>query len=411
MRYRQKPNGIWVVDYEDDTGTRKRISTGIKTAPQRTPPAEVKAAGREIILGIRSPQQGAAPAGQQARQSDGRLTMSELFDKCEKTVWHPDNARAQATIRSNLKQLRAEIGDVAVQDMTFTRLEDLVGAMKAKGYAPATVKRKLDMVSKALRMATMWTDAKGQPLLGYKPPMPRIAINNMKDRTISRLEEEALFNAVEKRRQEEPDRSWFRFAALIRFLFETGGRLGETLGLSPDNIQEQGGRSYVTFPRYRTKSGKPRTLPMSAAAIKTLSSLMDHLTLDRETGEWRFFGLKKSSAWYMFDQAKADVKRETGMDLSDVTLHTIRHTNLTRLAQGGMDLARLQVWAGHSDPKITAERYLHLIPSDLDRGAAILDSLDNTPETIRHGNGTGPDNVLGTRGAGNSATAGTPTLQ
>jgi hypothetical protein len=59
MRYRQKPNGMWLVDYEDESGTRKRVSTGIKSAPQKQPPADVKAAGREIVLGIRTPQVGA----------------------------------------------------------------------------------------------------------------------------------------------------------------------------------------------------------------------------------------------------------------------------------------------------------------------------------------------------------------
>jgi hypothetical protein len=99
---------------------------------------------------------------------------------------------------------------------------------------------------------------------------------------------------------------------------------------------------------------------------------MDHLTRDRATGEWRFFGFTAQTADKMFRELREDVQRETGMAVADVSIHTIRHTVLTRLARGGMELARLQKWAGHSDPKITAERYLHLMPSDLDGGLDIL---------------------------------------
>jgi integrase len=401
---------MWVIDY-DDNGTRKRISTGIKTPPQKTPPADVKATGREIVLGIRTPQAVAPSVPGQARKRDGRFTVSDLLDKCEKTIWHPDNVRSQRTIRSNVRILREMTGDEAVEDMTFTRLEQLVGDMKARGYQPATVKRKLAMLAKALKMATMWTDEKGQPLLRYKPPLPKIVVNNLKERTITPLEEDALFAAAEKRRQLEPNRQWFRFKAFLTFVFATGGRLGEVLQLGPKNVAQFGQETYVTFPRYRTKSGKPRTLPLTDTAIAALAGLMDHLVLDRETQEWRYFGLTTTTADVMFRQVREDVERETGMDLTGVTIHTIRHTVLTRLAQGGMGLAQLQMWAGHSDPKITAERYLHLMPSDLVGGLSILSATRGTQDAAqardRTRHGTVPNSLPGA----NRATPGTARLQ
>ena len=35
MKLRQKPNGMWLVDFEDEDGNRRRVSTKIKTAPSR----------------------------------------------------------------------------------------------------------------------------------------------------------------------------------------------------------------------------------------------------------------------------------------------------------------------------------------------------------------------------------------
>jgi hypothetical protein len=56
MRYRQKPTACGSSTMRTSHGARKRVSTGIKSAPQKQPPADVKAAGREIVLGIRTPQ-------------------------------------------------------------------------------------------------------------------------------------------------------------------------------------------------------------------------------------------------------------------------------------------------------------------------------------------------------------------
>ena len=411
MRYHQKANGMWVVDFENDAGDRRRVSTGIKSPPARTPPADVRAAGREIILGIRSPKFGPHPAGQQAHRTDGRMTVSELLDRCEKTIWHPDNVRSQTTIRSNVRILNELVGGEAVADMTFTRLERLVGQMKERGYQPATVKRKLAMLARALKMATMWTDDKAVPLLQSKPPLPTIVVNNLKDRIIAPAEEEAIFVALEKRRQREPNRQWFQFRVFLGLLFDTAGRLGESLHLGPPAITRSGDVSYLTFPRYRTKSGKPRTLPLADRSVAALGTLMDHLVLDKETGEWRFFGFTENTASVMFRQLRADVRLETGMDLGDVTLHTIRHTVLTRLARGGMDLARLQQWAGHSTPVITAERYLHLIPSDLVAGLSILSGTLGTSGATYAEDRAKPVIVPSTTPDAKGASPGTVSLQ
>lgn len=380
MKLKQKPSGIWLVEFEGENGERRRVSTGVKTAPQKTAPPEARVKARDIVLGIAQPIQ-AAP--RKTLQGDGRVTMRDLFGRCEKTVWHPDNAKSQGTIRSNIKALTPLIGDVAIQDVTYSRLEDLVAELKAKGYAPATVKRKMDMVSKALRMATKWSDDKGRPLLPYKPTMPEIRVSNVKDRVVSPLEETALFNAVELRRQAEPGRQWFRLRGLLEFLLDTGARLGEAMMTGPTSITVNGQlmdlghrydgteQAFVTWERYRTKNDKPRTVPLTGKAWRALLALVDHLGRDKE-GRWLFFPMTSGTAWYMFDQAREDVKKQTGMDMSDVTIHTLRHTCLTRLAQGGMDVLRLKEWAGHSDIKITAERYTHLKPSDLLGGLAIL---------------------------------------
>lgn len=412
MRLRQKPNGMWLVDFEDEDGKRRRVSTGIKTAPQRTPPPDAKAAAREILLGIRgSSRRKPFSSPKKTRRHDGRLTVSELLDRCLATVWHPDEAKAQPTIRSNVKHLRAAIGNEAVEDITYTRIEEIMLDMKAQGYAPATIKRRLDMLSKALRMATIWTDENKRPLLAAKPQMPSIKIENIKDRVITPEEEEALFLAAERRRQTEPNRQWRKFIGLLRFLFDTGARLGEAMRLTPDDVTEEGNMVYVTFPRYGTKSGKPRTVPLASASVEVLGRLFDDLTVDKKSGKMRFFSFNPSTAWYMFKQLLEDVTEERGFDMENVSMHTIRHTTLTRLARGGMDLGRLQEWAGHSDPKITRERYVHYMPRDLDRGLEILENSNTTTTGMQSRDAITPVNVKGRDIGGIGADLGKRTLQ
>lgn len=50
MKLRQKPNGMWLVDFEDEDGNRRRVSTKIKTAPSRAAPLQTNGAGRAGYL-------------------------------------------------------------------------------------------------------------------------------------------------------------------------------------------------------------------------------------------------------------------------------------------------------------------------------------------------------------------------
>lgn len=380
-----KASGIYYVDLRGHGGGRVSLGTRDRS---------VAVEKRRDIL------KGGTPEPGPSRSPDDGPSMRDLFDRAERTVWK--DHKSQATIRSNVKILSGMIGDEGVRAMTYTRLEKLATELSNIGYAPATVKRKLDAVSKVLSMATRWTDDNGKPILAAKPTMPTITVKNTKDRILSRVEEEAVFNAIELRRRAEPQRQWKRFASLIRFLLDTGGRLGETLTVGPDSLTQidtdQGVVTLVTFARYRTKNDKPRSIPLTDAALDALDALADDLGM--KEGREIFFPFTSATAWYMLKNIRDDLAK-SNIDISDVNLHTLRHTALTRLARGGMDLRRLQLWAGHSDPKITAERYIHTRADDLVGGLDIL-----------NGSVAGsPANVTFREAAAKRAERGTPTLQ
>lgn len=330
--------------------------------------------------------------------------MRELFDRCavDPECW--GKARSQDTIRSNIKLLNKRIGDELVTDMTRNRLKQLVEEMREAGYAPGSIKRKLDMVSKALRMAAEeYEDAAGKPLLLAKPTMPKITVHNLKDRVLKADEELLVFAAIDARELKEPMRQWRRFRMFVRVLIDEGFRRSEALQLGPESVVnlDVDGQPYpfLQLDRYKTKNGKPRLVPCTPA----VRELIPALNAQAHAGRW--FPLD-ASAWYMWDNIRADVK-EMGADIDDVGLHTLRHTCITRLAQGGMELQRLSLWAGHSDVSITAKRYSHIDATDLLRGLGTVptsgDNWNDNPELSAQRNYSVNE--------GNRAEAGTARLQ
>jgi integrase len=61
-----------------------------------------------------------------------------------------------------------------------------------------------------------------------------------------------------------------------------------------------------------------------------------------------------------------------------VSLHTLRHTFISRLVQAGRPLPEVAALAGHRDIKMTL-RYAHLAPSHLRAGIQALEQ-----RTFRH---------------------------
>ncbi|MFN3573604.1 MAG: tyrosine-type recombinase/integrase [Phenylobacterium sp.] len=357
MNLRQKPNGIWMVDYEDETGARRRVSTGLRDK------AEAKKRAREIVMGIDvPPPPGAAPPKPGTSAAKG-VTMREVFDLCctHDGPWTPRAARSQATIKSTIKVLEPLIGAVPVREVSYARLCELQQELLGRGYAPGTVQRKMHMVGKALS----WAVVKG--LLHARPNMPKTLKVDSRKRVLLPHEEALIFDLIETRVAAEPQRPWTRFRHLIRYLLDTGCRLGEALATETTWIGQVQGGPAVTIPAHVTKTRKARTVPLTQRVVETLP----FLRITSQGG--KLFPMKKQTVWYMWDTIREDARLAHKVDLSDVVLHSLRHTCLTRLLQGGLPLERVSDWAGHADVKITAGIYGHLEVADLHVGTSILE--------------------------------------
>ena len=76
---------------------------------------------------------------------------------------------------------------------------------------------------------------------------------------------------------------------------------------------------------------------------------------------------------YSVDQVgMAVIRTATQAQLPGVSLHTLRHTFISRLVQAGRPLLEVAALAGHRDIKMTL-RYAHLAPSHLRAGIQALE--------------------------------------
>ena len=167
----------------------------------------------------------------------------------------------------------------------------------------------------------------------------------------------------------------------------TGCRLGELMGLEWRDVDFDGRRVIVRDKPelgLRTKSGRVRVIPLHP----DLAELLLHY---RKKHGFLFFPerqeRKYTSPLYRRWQAIRKAAKMT-----ETTWYSLRRTFCSHLAMSGVSLLKIQVWAGHSDPRITQEHYAFLTPSYDPQIEQILKPKE--PERLRFGY------VLGVEGGG-----------
>jgi integrase len=159
--------------------------------------------------------------------------------------------------------------------------------------------------------------------------------------------------------------------AIVTVALNTGMRKAEILGLERERVDLSTGRLTL----YRTKSGKPRGVPINRAVYDALVALEP----DANRRNGRVFAGRHGAAWGQIRTAFASALRRAGIE--GFRFHDLRHTAASHLVMRDASLKDVQELLGHADLKMT-QRYAHLSPAHL-RGA--VDRLDGlTPATRSH---------------------------
>lgn len=164
---------------------------------------------------------------------------------------------------------------------------------------------------------------------------------NHRERFLTAAETQTLIAAV----NESPNRM-LRY--IIPFLLLTGARKREVLDARWRDVDRA--RSFWRIPK--TKSGRERHVPLSAAALELLDKIPK-----RGHGEWIFANPQTHkpyvSIFYSWDSARRRAH------LAEVRIHDLRHSFASFLVNAGCTLYDVQKILGHSSGVMT-QRYSHL---------------------------------------------------
>jgi integrase/recombinase XerD len=143
-----------------------------------------------------------------------------------------------------------------------------------------------------------------------------------------------------------------RDRALLEFLYATGARISEAVGLDVDDLDEVSG-----VVRLFGKGSKERIVPVGSYARAALSSYLVRGRPALAAGgrgtaavflNARGGRLSRQSAW----QVLRDAARRAGVTAA-VSPHTLRHSFATHLLQGGADVRVVQELLGHASVTTT----------------------------------------------------------
>jgi integrase len=259
-------------------------------------------------------------------------------------------------------------GLLEFEPLASARLDKIDEALLARFVARdskvsiATVNRRLATLRRALRLAYEWR------LLNRLPRIHMMPGEKRREYVLTAKDREVYLAATE-----EPLRS------LVRFLLETGLRLGEALDLQWEDVHldpvGEASRGYVHIRKGKSRNAKRNvslTLTARNVLIQQKQYSMSPLVFVRDD---RITGLSRTMIRKQHHKARIAAKLPAGF-----VVHSLRHTMLTNLGMSGADAFTIQKIAGHSSV-IISERYIHPTPDSLERAFERLEAFRSSGAT------------------------------
>lgn len=157
-----------------------------------------------------------------------------------------------------------------------------------------------------------------------------------------------------------------RDRALLEFLYSTGARISEAVGLDVDDISLQEAEAGPAIVRLFGKGSKERLVPLGSYGARALDAYLVRgrpLLAAKGKGTPALFlnarggRISRQSAWTIL-KAAADRANIT----KDVSPHTLRHSFATHLLEGGADVRVVQELLGHAS--VTTTQVYTLVTAD-----------------------------------------------
>lgn len=200
---------------------------------------------------------------------------------------------------------------------------------------------------------------------------------------------------------------------MIKFMLSTGTRIGETLGITWDDIDFENRIISINHQLlYRKKDGKcqfyisppknkkERIIPISQSLYEMLKQYRVDTYFINQSSEFNgykgFLFLNKNgnlnkpatitrafhgirAEYNKAEEENALFENREPLYIPDFTPHILRHTFCTRMAESGMDIKVLQEIMGHSNIQVTMNIYNHV---NEDRLISEFNRVDNINRNI-----------------------------
>jgi len=273
----------------------------------------------------------ASPAQTIPRNLTLRSIVEEYLEKVTPTK------RSCETERYRLKQLlRDPIAETPLCNVTPAVIASYRDR-RMRSVGAGTIRRELSLLNHMFDLARReW----GMPIaVNPVADVGKPRLHNARVRRIRDEEWEVLRPALEQSRNE-----WL--LPLVQFAIETAMRRGEILDLHWARIDWASSTAFIPH----TKTDKPRTIPLTPAAIRILNAL--------SRSDERVFPVSANAvklAW---------VRAINRAGISNLRFHDLRHEAVSRFFELGLSLPEVALISGHRDPRMLF-RYTHLEPARL----------------------------------------------
>lgn len=260
-------------------------------------------------------------------------TLGELMERYGRTV--SVNKRGGPW---ELKRIRALQGDqiasVPLKELNQTHFVNWRDR-RLETVSAATVIREWNLISHALNIAvTEWKWITDNPLKGVRKPKEP----PHRERRITQDEIDRLLLALGYDYDDRPETITAKVGAALLFAIETAMRAGEIASLHWENIDLENRVARL----HKTKNGFPRSVPLSAEALRILAQVRDVTE--------SVFNLRTSQIDALFRKAK---KRAL---IDDLHFHDSRAEAITRLSKK-VDILTLARISGHRDLRMLQVYY------------------------------------------------------
>jgi integrase len=265
--------------------------------------------------------------------------IGKLWRKQSRSLW--GNTANEKNAFRIADELIERLGpSTQLSDVSGRVISKLVEDLRKHGNTNNTINTKMSILSRLL------TTAKQQEMIDNVPHVPFFTPGEGRIRSLTEQEEQDILAHL-------PDIS----RAFATFLLYTGCRPSEARRIGWEDVSADS----VTF--WKTKTGKPRTVPLTSPAAGALA----YARSQGFSRPWE--GIVYQTFLSHWRKARAAVGLA---DDPQATPYVMRHTCATRLGKAKLDPIRMANWLGHARLDMT-RRYTHLSVEDLQGGADALE--------------------------------------